>query len=299
MTQRYYTVKHPAYFRRRRFPKRFFVWFLLIGVLAGSGIHAVFFSGFLAVDTIELRGIVKTPADDLKALVLQHLDGQVLGRVPRNNIALVPAQEITRKILERFPRLSSAVVRKKYPHSITVEVAERQYAGVWCAASQPQTASSNQTVSEDAPSTPTTTSPLIPLKCFLVDAEGVAYSEAAESSGVLQLRIIEARDNEPQLGTEVIDPHVLDFFRRAKDALEKRFGIRTSHFEIRGLPDATVYTAHGWQILLDATKSLDAALDSFKETIEIIDQRTTRIEYIDLRIEGRVYYKTAPPAMNL
>lgn len=297
MALRRYSVKRPTYFRKRRAWKRLIALFVLVPSLGIGLFYAVFFSGALAVSEIELRGAEKTSRDALRQIIAEFLERRIAGAIPQNNIILIPSAELASTVRERLPALRSVQASKNIlKRRLLVAVEERTYAGIWCTRGERETThSASSTITVTVTSTAADSAGRqLPSHgpCFLMDAKGVLYDMAPESTGILQLRLVGSTPQDPQLGATAVNGQTLAWIARAKEALEKQFSIRTTVFELRDPADAIAHTSAGWPILFDTARPLESALSALRQALAAIDQSVRTIEYLDLRIEGRVYYKT-------
>jgi hypothetical protein len=60
--------------------------------------------------------------------------------------------------------------------------------------------------------------------------------------------------------------------------------------------DLEILTPEGWLIYLDITHPADIQIDALKRVLqEEIKENRSRLEYIDLRVPNRAYYKLKTP----
>ncbi len=134
-------------------------------------------------------------------------------------------------------------------------------------------------------------------KCFYIDKEGIIYKESPLMSGSLVLNIYSTKNESVNFGTKVTSPEMIDFILAAKEELAK---IKTAYglfpvvadFEIIGIEDLRVRTSEGWQIYFNPTYSVDPQIKNLEMVLDKeIEENRANLEYIDLRIEGRAYYR--------
>lgn len=253
--------------------------FACISVFA-AGIYGAFFSGYFVVTRVDIEGSKRMSRADLHSAIEAYLREPVVGgMILRSNFFLVSTDALRDRIQKEFPGLSAATVSKSFPDRLNVAVRERVYGGVWCG---------TQIAAGES--------------CFLIDTEGVLYDSAASSSGTLVMVLRDDMKN-PAMGNAVVEPRALLHLSELRENLRKRFNFVAREYYLGNLPDVTAFMAGGWRLLFDIDHSGDSVLGVLKKTIddarsqsgELAGQNIEeRLEYIDLRIEGRAYYKSDP-----
>ena len=101
----------------------------------------------------------------------------------------------------------------------------------------------------------------------------------------------------PQIRDEIIKPEMIKFILSIREGMPK---IKTAYgslpeaadFEIISFEDLRMTTARGWQIYFNPEYSVEKQLRALEVAWEDeIKDSINSLEYIDLRIEGRVYYR--------
>ncbi len=134
---------------------------------------------------------------------------------------------------------------------------------------------------------------------YFVDAAGIAYETASLDSlpGVV-LPVVKNTDQDGQvtLGAPAVDESFVAFITEVQKKIPDI--TRAQVVEMR-IPSLTAREVHflldrNWNILMDTTRNASAQLDVLerllKHTVTTEEQQT--LQYIDLRIPNRVYYKT-------
>ena len=135
-------------------------------------------------------------------------------------------------------------------------------------------------------------------KYYFVDNNGVAYEEARlEILPDVVLPVVKNTDPEAKLtlGTAVVETSFVDFLLLAEEQLPE---VTQAHIVETRIPSLSAREVHflldnNWEIKLDATRSLTTQLNVLRVLLSttISSDDKGLIEYIDLRIPGRVYYK--------
>lgn len=250
------------------------VGFLAVGIAVFAGlVYFLFFA-----DIFDVRAInIDTPdglRESLSGAVNDWLSAGFWGLTRRNNIFFVSSAKLVSKLAEQFPKLESIKINRDFMHGLLLSATERKPVGIWCQASQDG--------------------------CFYFDKNGIAFAETQPSSGFLITNVIDKRQREIKLGSEIIS---LDWFEKIMSArgLLDKIDINVSEFIIPAdsFDEFDAITAEGlpaqagWKIMFstqtDIEKQISTLATFLKEKIKP-DQRSG-LQYIDLRIQDRIYYK--------
>lgn len=285
---------------------------LFLIILAG----AIYFFFFSAIFQIKKAGVIaseKNISADLVAQVQNSVREFFQTRfffVRRDNLFVFQENELKDYLISKFPEISDAKIERsseKNPveREIKVHLMKREMAAIWCGADlAPAAADEFKPVEEENFEPPTSAAVIIPdseevrpkeeiKDCFYVDREGVVFEEAPLTFGALIVLVKDFSGDEISLGAKIAEPKTVKFILDVRDWLAKNSDVSLAEFSIdkedrqlRGL------TAEGWQIVFNESQT--AAEQGFivkKVLEEEIKDKRQGLEYIDLRIENRVYYK--------
>ena len=130
--------------------------------------------------------------------------------------------------------------------------------------------------------------------CYYYDAGGTAFSEVASSSGFLFIAVKDARDREIKLGDEVAPDEWREHIQEIKKILQFG-GLQVAEIKIPAdsFHEFHVITREGWAIYYDndtnVRRQTNDLLQLFQE--KITPEARKKLEYVDLRIDERIYYK--------
>ncbi|MBI2064084.1 MAG: hypothetical protein HYT65_03820 [Candidatus Yanofskybacteria bacterium] len=244
----------------------------VIAVFAGF-IYISFFAGIFYVRSIS----IDTPDDlreDLSGAVDDWLNTRFWGLTRRNNIFFISSAKLTSRLAEQFPKLESIKISADLPHSLLLSSVERKPAGIWCLPAQ-----AGQTVK---------------VRCFYFDKNGIAFSETQPSSGFLITNVTDKRTRDISLGSQVVADDWLRSIMSAKESLAKT-DVSISEFVIPddSFDEFDAKTAEGWKIMFsiqtDIEKQINALATFLKEKLK--PGQRPGLQYVDLRIQDRIYYK--------
>ncbi len=242
---------------------------LFIIIAAGVGLgYLLFFANLLDVWAIDVSGAEVIPSADLKTAVDDWLGKGFLGIEKRRNLLFVSARDLGRELTDKFPRIDTLEIKKEFPHGLKIIVTERKAAGIWCFVAS--------------------------ATCFYFDKNGVAYADAAPSSGFLILNVADERGQAAALGSAVASEEWFKNIILAGELLPK-IGVSVAEFTIpSGSFDGfNAKTAQGWKIMFsnstDIAKQIASLGILFRDKLPAASR--TGLQYIDLRIQDRIYYR--------
>ena len=241
--------------------------FIIVAACVGLG-YLLFFADMLDVRTIDINGAEVIPSADLKTAAEDWLGGGFLGITRKRNLLFVSAEELAAELTAKFPRIESVEIGKEFPHGLKIAVVERQSAGIWCF------------VTSD--------------KCFYFDKNDVAYAEAAPSSGFLILNVADYQGQAVALGSRVSSEEWTKNIIMTRELLLK-IGVNVAEFTIPSgsFDEFDARTAGGWKILFsnstDIAKQIASLGILFRDKLSAANR--VGLQYIDLRIQDRIYYK--------
>lgn len=230
---------------------------------------------------------IEVERNDVKEIAWQEIE------FPYKNIFLVKIDQIKQKILDRYPEIKEVSITRQLPNILKIEIEERKNIGVWCQVKENP---------EDIEVQATSTEEIVKVKrerevdkCFYFDSEGVVFRDAPSIKGSLILNVYGTEES-IKIRDKVISPEVIKFILTVKEDLPK---IKTASswlpeavdFEIFSFEDLRVMTNQDWQIYFNQTYSVETQLDALRVIFNKEVELSNIIEYIDLRIEGRVYYR--------
>ncbi|MDO8557675.1 MAG: FtsQ-type POTRA domain-containing protein [bacterium] len=252
--------RHPL--RYKQLFKKMFFWFFISSSIIGGGAYYFFFSNIFSIDRIEVRGIENHA--DIREVVLGYLSEKTAwGLTINNNYFFVSPADLQALVENRFPALASVAIAKAFPHIVRLNVKEREYAATWCSTGS--------------------------MSCYLMDIQGVLYRDAASSSGTL---VFILKSSLPlKLGDTVMDGSSLASLAMLRNTLRDRFALAVKDFFLDNMPDVTANMVGDWRLMFNISKPSLEVLDALQKTLAAIGT-DKKIEYIDLRIDNRVYYKT-------
>ncbi len=130
-------------------------------------------------------------------------------------------------------------------------------------------------------------------KCFYVDKQGVIFEDAPRTSGGLVLLIKDYSDKEIKLYDQVLNLETINMITEIKNYLSSEIGLSAVSFDIDSYPvnKLRVVTNESWYVLFGLKQEIKKQLLSLKVVLDEKIEDRMSLQYIDLRIENRIYYK--------
>jgi cell division septal protein FtsQ len=245
------------------------LFFILLIIFVGVTFWVLFFSSLIRVKTVKIIGFQE---DFAESIVLDVLDSQYLGLLPQDNILLLSSSRIEERLQEKLIMAQNIKVSKVFPSSIEVFFGERKGVVIWCKDGN----------NDD---------------CFLIDGDGRAFYQVSRDEDFLNnFPIIFSKGNlEFETDVVIIKPELANFCSEINDSLQEEADIKlernyyTPSFmsgEIR------VKTEQGFVVYFNSFSTAYEQSKLLKSVlVENIKEDVNSLEYIDLRLDGKVLYK--------
>lgn len=267
------------YIRRRKIFLR--VGFFLFGIIViVCGAIGFFYWSKFRTDKFSVEGAVVLDKEKIAKEISALLGGKFLGILPANNIFLLSYLNIKDRISGKFPLIKKITLKRDFPDFFSVLVEERKFKALWCPA--PTSTSTSSPQFEDV---------LSGEGCAFADEDGFIFEFAPAFSGAAFIKFFDARKESAAVGKLMIDNGE---FRKLISFEEMLGGINLGAQKIILKDDGVyeIYLSEGWRILLDAKSDPRLCFENLKLVLsESIKEKRPRLEYIDLRLEKKVFYK--------
>ncbi len=251
-------------------------WFLVVAFV-GVTTYVLFFSPLLNINSIQVSGAEKIDANNISNIIKTVLQGKYGGLFKKNNIILASESGIEKALFEKFKKLDEVEITKKFPDELLINIKERQSSLVFCSGEP----------------------------CFVIDNGGQAYAQADFASNELDeqnLSILRDLSQKPVAMEDVsIDASLLQFMADIKNRLRTDLDLEikqewSTPTVVSG--DLRAETAQGWKIYFGEDVGVNKEMEMLKTVLNnsIDKTRQSDLDYIDLRLNNKVYYKfkTAP-----
>jgi hypothetical protein len=237
-------------------------------ILIAGFVYLLFFSKFVDVRSVSINGAETIEQTDLNSAVSDWFSVKFLTVARRNNLLVLSSKKLVAYLSGKFPKLESVEVSKKLPHSIIVNIVERKPIGVWCLA--------------------------LVGKCFYFDKNLVAYAPTSGSAGFLLANIGDERNRDIVLGGEVAGDIWVKNLLLARDLLMKNaVNVQALTIPAGSFDEFNAVTSEGWKIMFSNQTDIARQISSLRIFLKdkIRPEQRAKLQYIDLRIDDRIYFK--------
>lgn len=230
------------------------------GFFGGIGYFALF-SSSLEIQQINVSGLKKVDAKVIDERIQEQLNRTWLSYAkPQKNIFLFDGDGLRASLLAQFPALKDVTIDKDPMHAITFTFVEREPLGIWCFKND----------------------------CRYFDDEGALWGQPVRSSGFLLLTVNDQRERDKSIDLEFLEAvkHVHRGFQGI------HVGLRNVTIPADRLREFQADTSKGYPVMMSLDSDLEKQMQVFRIFIEKkAADKNFRPQYVDLRIDGRIYYK--------
>jgi len=286
--------------------------FFLFLLALGSLVYFLFFFPFWQIKEIVVVGNVNVKGEDVEKLARENLKGRAF-IFPKENLIIAGKKHLSSVIYDHFAQIEKIDIKKEFPDVLKITITEREPKAIWANGAPqdlflpPEAFASDSTSREeigevkDKESQAILTQTSYPenptILYYFLDAEGRIGEEIPEETvwekGLPVLYDQSFKKVEPR--EQILDPSFLRFLFQVQDLLSLKTDLKVQEFivPISDSRDLYIKTDKGYQIFFDTKQSLQNQLEAltlvFKEDI---GKNNKEIKYyIDLRVQGLVYYK--------
>lgn len=254
-------IRQPSLYSRtdetREKKKSFgFLYPLIFTGLIGAAIYFIFFSTYLQVKEVRFA--------DTK-----YVSREELGRVVSDSKGILNNNIITFGFFNFRGRLGEVTgvknykIIRKWPNIIYIEVEEKSPIFVW---------------------------QILDNK-YLVDEEGYAWAKYEDKYASLPV-IIDTKNVPVTMGTRIVPGGFVAFVRDMYTNFEGTTSTKIVKTEVLDIvSDLKVTSAAGWYVYFDTTRTCKNQLTSLVRILEEVRNKKRGLEYVDLRIDNRIFYK--------
>jgi hypothetical protein len=243
---------------RKRIFLVIYIIFLLFLLAAG-----LLTSPLFKIKTVEIYGTKELVPEEIKA------------NIEYKNILFITTDGLRQELAKKFPQISHMDIEKNlFKKTIKINLTEREKLGIVCKAEETD---NNETVKS----------------CFYIDKEGVMFKNAPQTSGSLVLLIKDFSLEDFFLGKNLFSAKVINSIIDLKENLFSQIKAKSLWFASFTYPpkEIKVMTTENWYVLFDLDRDIKSQLLLLKTALAEKIQNRSTLQYVDLRIENRIYYK--------
>jgi hypothetical protein len=230
---------------------------ILIIFLSIGLVYLVFFSGVFSVDSIEYSPTEFVDRGELDKIVNEN-------KIPliEDNIFTFGIFGFSSRV-EKVTGITRVHVKRLSQHSIRLEIEEKAPLLVW------------NTLERK----------------YLVDDTGVAWANYDNKYAALPM-VSDTKNIPIKAGDKVLPQGFINFFSDMKADFVEDTGVKPIKYEVLDIvSDLKVSTDAGWYVYFDTSRTAKNELISLKRVLSEAKANGSRLEYVDLRINNRIFYK--------
>lgn len=249
-----------------------FIFIFLACSFLGVLIYSLFFSDFLRVNRIVLEGIKELDEKKVNESLFSYISGSYLKILPRNSLIVVSKGELRKDLMRDFKKIEGIKIEKKFPDAIKVKITERKSLILWCSGGP----------------------------CYIIDENGYAFSGIdLESEEAKQNNLVKLADNSAKpvsLGEKILEREFAESISNIREKIKEELKFDTEEefsTQARVSGDIKIKIKDGFTLFIDARQPMELTLNTLKIFLENEDmkKKIKDLEYVDLKVEGKVYYK--------
>jgi len=238
--------------------------FLFLLSAIGGIFYFVFISEQFQIKKVNISGLEAVSEEQVLNTVNNIMGEKKIGFLKSKNYFIFPVEKLRASLFEAFPKIGEISIQKIHPDGVKIIVEERDVVGVVCKGQN----------------------------CFYFDKKGVIFEVSPRTSGSIIIAVQDNRDINYELGHRVLSESQITFFKEAQGLLNRNFPFTVREFLITKKGEFEIITSEEWRALLDKNEGLEYQLSSLKYVLdEEIKTRRRELEYVDLRLGNKVYYK--------
>jgi cell division septal protein FtsQ len=247
--------------RKKRAQKRLILatLFFIVVLLAGAWF---FLSDRFQIERVTVSGSNLTDEEAVLTFVRSHISNNFAFVIPKSNIWFLGSSALAEGLASTFPAIKSARPVRVFPAGLHLDVEEHKPIATVC-------------------------DPDIKI-CYLLDTRGYAFAKS--QAGLENYPILHDEERkEFTLDEKVFDENIILMAKYFQD----KFATGTIDVYVSRTDDTvTITTPSGWYILALKDADLEEIYENLRAALEgEIKDRISDLEYIDLRLGNRIFYK--------
>lgn len=246
--------------RKKPFYKKKMFWLFVLVFLIIDGLFYVFvFSQIFQIKEIKISGSNVVANEILEKIVASGIEKKVI--LPTKAIFLADLSNVEKEILNKFPEIKRAQIKREFPNTLILTVEARDSFMVFCQDKE---------------------------NCFKVDEEGVVFEQGREANEFF----VFVPGKQIILGEQVMAGEYLQSIKEIQASLNQDLKIETKEFWLLG-DRLTVKTNDGYEIYFDLKADVLGQVFNLSQVLKekIPPEQRGNLKYIDLRFGNRVYFK--------
>ncbi|PSO44820.1 MAG: hypothetical protein BRC23_00085 [Parcubacteria group bacterium SW_4_49_11] len=239
---------------------------VVLVMLAVGGVYGLNRWEYVHVSTVKIEGDKRVRTNQLRDYILRNLGDKRWNILQSRAITFVPVGRLQRQVKEEFPLIKTVDISRTPPATLTVEITERTTIATQCHA-----------------------------RCYQIGENGRAIKRVPKSD-VTNPKLVGSE--EVGLGERVLSGREARWLRTIKTQLDEFVDLSVSKFVIDATFEDQIQIVHvhveeGYYLKFDSLTPVRHQIRVLPTifTERLPSEKRKKLEYIDLRIKNRVYYK--------
>jgi cell division septal protein FtsQ len=237
------------------------VWKLSPYILVSLAIvYIVFFSSLFQVGKFDVQGPNNILSQNLEKEVKNYLNSRLLAK----NWLFLNDKDLKSYLQKTFTGQEAISVIKKFPNGLVVSTDEQKPGLLW------KTGSRN----------------------YILSTSGRVMFEQNKPDGQPLPQVVDSTNLPVEIGSRVAGRDFVDYVRKVSDFATSNKIVIERIYVLDTTSELYVRTQSGYDIKFSTLQNPDTATRALKATLELLAQQNKKpSSYIDLRVEGRAFYK--------
>lgn len=262
---------------QKEFSWKRFIFNLACFLFLAIVIYTLFYSKLAEIKNISVEGNIIVSSDSIVQEIQSQIQNKNFLYIPKKNFFFISEKELQQNILNSFPKIKNAEVKKVFPNQIKISVNEYDLIPVVCIDNENG-------------------------QCFILDKNGTLIENADFNSPKLQqnktvLIIDKNKEDIVETGKEFIFENKLNNIIFLGEELTYTLQTKIQQpytIPARGASEVRFDTSEGWYLQVDTVDNPEITLkvlnlffeQGLKEEIRRYD-----LEYVDARTNEKIFYK--------
>jgi len=243
----------------------------ILGILGAGGVYGLNTWQYVHISQIDITGVQTVKKERIQNRISQQLDTSRWKFFKARSIAFLPAHTIEQKVNSEFSRIKHVNITRRLPNKIRVEITEHTPMLVYCA---------NQ--------------------CYEVSRSGLVIDRVKKSQSMLpQLTGYSSSFSDNNgLGDNLVTGREAQWIYTIIQQLQNRLELQVTRIDVQerfqdNIQRIRVYVDKGYYLKIDSETDVLHQIGVLEAVLvnTISDSKERDLEYIDIRIKNRAYYK--------
>lgn len=240
---------------------------LVFWIVIAIAIYFLLFSPYLMIKNVILVGAKNLTEDEVEKGLKDIKGGRFLLIFPCSNLIIFPKAKAEKILVHKFPQIAEINISKRFPSILKISILEREPVAIW--------------QREDAR--------------FYLDING---NLGENIIGEPQFNLPKIRDlsaSKIASNGKIVSQRFVEYLQKLNDEFESRTSVKPAEFLTPSSISNEIHikTEEGWTAYFSIELDVEGQLNKLMTVLnkEIGENAEKKLEYVDLRIKDKVFYK--------